>query len=127
MDKKTTGLIATIAAVLLCGCPGLFGLCFGATSVLAGLMPGSDIDVFGSSDPGAATTMGFVFLCLSVIFIAIPIVVGVVTLRKKPAEDGGEAPPAPAAEPAAPSTSETVVATKEPAEPKDDEPLPPAS
>jgi len=28
--------------------------------------------------------MGFVFLCLSVIFIAIPIVVGFFMLRKKP-------------------------------------------
>jgi len=125
MDKKTTGLIATIATALLCGCPGLIGLCFGATSVLAGMMPGADIDVFGSGDPAAATTMGFVFLCLSVIFIAIPVVVGVVTLRKKP-DDDAEVPPMPAA-PAAPSTSETVVATKAPAEPKDDGPLPPAS
>ena len=117
MDKKTTGLVATIATALLCGCPGLFGLCFGAVSVLAGLIPGSDIDFFGSSDPGAATTTGFVLLCLSVIFIAIPIVVGVVTLRKKPGDDA-ELPPVPAAEPAAPA---------EPAEPKDDEPLPPAT
>jgi len=100
MDKKTTGLIATIATALLCGCPGLFGLCFGSTSVIASFMPGAEIDVFGSSDPGSATTMGIVSLCLSVIFIAIPIVVGLTTLRKK-------------------STSE--------AAPFNNEPLPPAS
>ena len=47
MDKKTSGLIATIATALLCGCPGLIGLCFGITSVVAGLVPGADIDVFG--------------------------------------------------------------------------------
>lgn len=84
MDRKTKGIIATIAAVLLCGCPGLFMCFFGATSVLASKIPGADIDVMGSSDPAAATTMGIVFLCLSMIFIAIPIAVGFFTLRKKP-------------------------------------------
>ena len=101
MDKKNTGIIATVAAALLCGCPGLFGLCMGSTSLIASFIPGAEIDVFGSSDPAAASTMGVVSLCLSVIFIAIPIVVGVVTLRKKPEE-------------------EVVV-------PVSDEPLPPAS
>jgi Na+-transporting methylmalonyl-CoA/oxaloacetate decarboxylase gamma subunit len=134
MDKKTTGLIATIATAILCGCPGLFGLCFGATSVLASFMPDADIDVFGSNDPAAATTMGFVFLCLSIIFIAIPIVVGVVTLRKKPEEAASTA--APVSEPKPPaSPAETVVSqpkppappSKKPAKPEDDEPLPPAS
>jgi hypothetical protein len=105
MDKRTTGLIATIATAVLCGCPGLFGLCFGGISVLASMVPGAEIDVFGSSDPASATTMGLVSLCLSVIFIAIPIVVGFVTLRNKP-----EAPLAPV----------TV-------EPIDNDPLPPAS
>jgi hypothetical protein len=68
-------------------------------------------------------TVGFVLICLSLIFIAIPIVVGVVTLRVKPG-DGNEAPPAPAVEAAAP---EAPAAPKTPVEPKDDEPLPPAS
>ena len=113
MDKKNTGLIATIATALLCGCPGLFGLCMGSTSLMASFIPGADIDVFGSNDPAAATTMGFVFLCLSLIFIAIPIVVGIVTLRKKPGEAAAVA--VPASEP------------KPPAPPVDNEPLPPAS
>ena len=117
MDKKNTGLIATIATAVLCGCPGLFGLCMGATSLFASFVPGADIDVFGSNDPAAATTMGFVFLCLSVIFIAIPIVVGVVTLRKKPDDDA-----APAVIDAEPSLEPA-----KPSEPVDEEPLPPAS
>ncbi|MBI5951425.1 MAG: hypothetical protein HY865_07190 [Chloroflexi bacterium] len=97
MDKKSTGMIATIAAVVLCGCPGLIMCCLGATSVFASQVPGADIDVMGSSDPASAMTMGLVFLCLSFIFILIPIAVGFFTLRKKP---------------------ETIVS---------DEPLPPAS
>ncbi len=30
MDTKTKGIVATIAAVVLCGCPGLFMCLFGA-------------------------------------------------------------------------------------------------
>ena len=82
MNNRNTSLIATIAATVLCGCPGMFGLCFGLTSVFASFVPGAQIDVFGSNDPQAATTMGLVTLCLSVIFIAIPIIVWFVTRRK---------------------------------------------
>ncbi len=84
MDSKTKGIVATIAAVVLCGCPGLFMCFFGAMSVFVSMVPGADINVGGSSDPAAATAMGFVFLCLSLIFIVIPIAVGFFTLRKKP-------------------------------------------
>ncbi|MBM3144202.1 MAG: hypothetical protein FJ010_04365 [Chloroflexi bacterium] len=86
MDKKTKGIIATVAAVVLCGCPGLVGLCFGVLFAIAGFVPGSEIDVFGSSDPGAAITTGIVSICVSIIFIAIPIVVGFLMLRKKPGD-----------------------------------------
>lgn len=123
MDKKTTGLIATIATALLCGCPGLFGLCLGGTSLFASFVPGANIDVFGSNDPAAATTMGVVFLCLSVIFIAIPIVVGVVTLRN-PKE---EVPAVVNAEQTVKPTVEPSSEPKPPAPPVDDDPLPPAS
>ena len=84
MDKKTTGIIATVAAVVLCGCPGLFMCFFGATTLAASQVPGAEIDVMGSNDPASAMTMGIVFLCLSLIFILIPFAVGFFTLRKKP-------------------------------------------
>ncbi len=96
MKNKNTNLIATIVAVVLCGCPGLFGLCFGAVSLLASFAPGAEIDVFGSSDPRAATTMGLAALCLSIIFLAIPIIVWFVTRRKEAAtvSDNEPLPPA---------------------------------
>jgi hypothetical protein len=84
-NNKTVGIVATIATTLLCGCPGLFSVCFGAIMAFAGLVPGADIDIAGSSDPAAAIMTGVVTLCVGVIFVAIPIVVGFVTLRKKPA------------------------------------------
>jgi uncharacterized membrane protein len=86
MDKKTTGIIATVATALLCGCPGLFSMCFGFIAAVASQIPGSNIDVFGSSDPQSALIMGIGSLCLGVIFVIIPIVVGFFTLRKKTEE-----------------------------------------
>ncbi|MBN1452710.1 MAG: hypothetical protein JW963_16965 [Anaerolineales bacterium] len=77
MDKRTTGIIATIATAVLCGCPGIFICLFGAlTAAGQGTF----------NEESLSPTVGFVLLCLSLVFIAIPIVVGFVTLRKKPAE-----------------------------------------
>jgi hypothetical protein len=84
MDKKQVGIIATVVTALCCGCPGLFSMCFGAVGALASFVPGAKIDMFGSKDPKAALLYGVLSLCGGIIFLAIPIVVGVVTLRKKP-------------------------------------------
>ena len=83
-SKRNTALIATIAATVFCGLPGLC-LCFmGAMFAFVGGIPGADIDIAGSSDPQAAIGTGIGMLCVSLIFIAIPVVVGFVTMRKKP-------------------------------------------
>ncbi len=86
MDKKTGGIIATIVAVLLCGCPGLCLLLFGAIAA-TGLMPYTSEFPYSSDFSNVSSTvpsyLGFVGLCLALIFIAIPIVVGVLTLRNK--------------------------------------------
>jgi len=82
MDKKTTGIIATAATAVLCGCPGLGAICFGGSSTLAGIIPGSEIDIFGSSDPGTAVAVGLASLCVGVIGLVVPVVVGFATLRK---------------------------------------------
>ena len=86
MDKKTVGIIATAATALLCGCPGLFSLCFGAVMALVGVIPGAEIDRWGPNYPVASITTALVMLCLGIIFVAIPIVVGIVTLRPQPAQ-----------------------------------------
>jgi hypothetical protein len=83
MEKKTGGIVATIVAVLLCGCPGLCLCLFGAWAA-TGTLPYTT-DVGGYSGAGTVPSyLGFVGLCLALIFIAIPIVVGFLTLRKKP-------------------------------------------
>jgi hypothetical protein len=75
MDKKTTGIIATLASAVLCGCPGI-GLC------LFGALTAAGQGTF--NDESLSPTVGIVLLCVSLILIAIPIVVGFMTLRKKP-------------------------------------------
>lgn len=95
MDKKTTGILLTVVSVLLCGCPGLISFCGGAIMTLVGFVPGADIDIFGSSDPQSALITGIGGLCLGIILVAIPVVVGYLTLRKKPEDNFDEAiPPA---------------------------------
>lgn len=83
MDKRTTGIIATVAAVLLCGCPGLFSLCWGVLAAYVSFVPGSNIDIGGSNDPQSAFIAGLAALCVGVLFVAIPVVVGFLTLRRR--------------------------------------------
>ena len=85
MDKRQTGIIATVVTALLCGCPGLFSICWGGIAALVSFMPGADIDIGGSSDPTMALATGLGALCVGVIFVAIPVAVGFFMLRKKPA------------------------------------------
>ena len=92
MQNRNTGIIATIAAVVLCGCPGLFLCIFGAVTA-TGNMPFST-EVNGMGNSGTLPSMyWFVMLCLSLIFIIIPVAVGFITLRKKPEVTTEEVPP----------------------------------
>ncbi|GAB4464625.1 MAG: hypothetical protein Kow0070_26550 [Anaerolineales bacterium] len=73
--NRNTGIIATIAAVVLCGCPGLFLCLFGAITATGN-------GTF--NDQSLSPTVGVVLVCLSLILILIPVGVGFFTLRKKP-------------------------------------------
>jgi hypothetical protein len=84
MDRRTTGIIATVVTALLCGCPGLFSICWGAIAAVVRFVPGADINIGGSSDPTTALLTGVGALCVGVIFVAIPIAVGFIMLRNKP-------------------------------------------
>jgi hypothetical protein len=84
-NKKTTGIIATIVAVLLCGCPGLLALFMGATFAVVSQVPGAEIDLAGRTDPAAALNTGLGLLCLGGLFVLIPVVVAFLTLRRRPA------------------------------------------
>ena len=75
MNNKNTGIIATVAAVLLCGCPGLFLCLFGAVTA-------AGQGTF--NDASLSPAVGVGLICLALIFILIPVGVGFFTLRKKP-------------------------------------------
>ncbi len=87
MNNKNTGIIATVAAVLLCGCPGLFMCLFGAITATGN---GSFNDQ--SLGPG----VGIALVCFSFILILIPVGVGFFMLRKKPEAPANNEPLPPA-------------------------------
>ncbi len=90
MDKKTTGIIATVVSALLCGCPGLFLCLFGAASAL-----GAGTFELGQRSGGVPKGVGVVLLCLGLLLALIPVGVGFFTLRNKPQEINNEPlPPA---------------------------------
>ena len=74
MDKRNIGIIATIITVLLCGIPGLVSLCLAALFVIGG-------PVFEKNSSDLLLKLSL--LCLGLVSIAIPIVVGVLTLRNR--------------------------------------------
>jgi len=87
MDKRTTGIIATLAATLFCGLPGLIVFCI--TPIIAFFVPlqssGGGID--RNMGPAAAIFTGLGIMCLGLLLIAIPVIVGAVTLRTKTEEE----------------------------------------
>ncbi|RJP49346.1 MAG: hypothetical protein C4583_12765 [Anaerolineaceae bacterium] len=94
MDKKTVGIIATVLSALACGCAAIISCAWGVIGVT-----GTPINITSGGDQYVDTmspTVGYVLLCLSVLFVAVPVVVGFVTLRKKraPIVDNEPIPPA---------------------------------
>ncbi len=82
MDKRTLGIIATVVSALACGCAAIFACGWGVVAVT-----GAPIDVTANGQQSIETLppmVGYVLLCLSVLFVAVPFVVGFLTLRKKP-------------------------------------------
>jgi hypothetical protein len=81
MQNRTTAIILTVVAVLFCGCPGLAACVIGGL-VIAGV-PFTTTVNGASSSQTLPVSYGIGGLCGAVILILIPIVVGVLTLRKK--------------------------------------------
>jgi hypothetical protein len=81
--NRTVGIVLTIVTALCCGCLALFSCIFGG--MIAAGMP------FNQNINGAESVqtypqpVGFALLCVSLIFIIIPIAVAFFTFRNKPA------------------------------------------
>lgn len=94
MDKKTVGIILTVLSALACGCAAIFACAWGVLAVTE-----TPINITSGGDQYVDTlppTVGYVLLCLSALFVAVPFVVGFLTLRKKraPIVDNEPIPPA---------------------------------
>lgn len=76
MDQKKIGLLAIAITTILCGLPGLAGVCFASLGLLGSLTPDT-----GVSPDNLPFVIGIIIaiLGLSLIFIAIPIGAGVWT------------------------------------------------
>ena len=83
MDKRTTGIVATVASALLCGLPGLCICVFGAWAA-TGTMPYNTEFGTQTSEGVLPSSYGFIALCLAIILILIPVLVGFLTLRRRP-------------------------------------------
>ena len=75
--NKTGAIIGTIAAILLCGCPGL-SLCVVGIWAATGTTPD-----YWTGTGYFPSWVGFALLCVSLIFILIAVLVPVLTLRNK--------------------------------------------
>ncbi len=94
MNARSKGLLATIAAVILCGCPGLFLCIFGGLAA-AGAPVNTELNgVTNSTTIPPAYGVGM--LCIALIFILIPVAVGFFTLRTKPTPPSTNEPIPPA-------------------------------
>lgn len=95
MDRRTTAIVVTIAAMLLCGCPGLVSLLSGAMFALISFVPDAEIDIFGSSDPQAALNFGLGQLCLGILFVlfAAALIFYIWRRASAPAASGTMPPP----------------------------------
>ena len=94
-NNRNAGIIATIVTIVLCGLPGLAGLCFGLSFLFSGVTAGGDVIEMTQSEQTNLLVMGAASLCISVIFLLIPILVGFFTFRKKPAPVFNEPIPPP--------------------------------
>lgn len=89
--SKTGAIIGTLVAVVLCGCPGLFVCLFGVLTAF-GLGTGN-LDLGGYTSSGALPGWsGYVMMCIALIMILIPVVIGLMTLRDKKPKKGAVNP-----------------------------------
>lgn len=83
MQNRTAAIIITVVVALVCLCAAIFSCVWGILGVT-----GSPINYSGTGITSGSAPMpqglGFGLLCLAVIFIAVPIAVGFLTLRRKP-------------------------------------------
>jgi hypothetical protein len=79
--NRNTSIIITVVLALLCSCCSIFMCIMGF-----GGITGTGTYNLGGADQPMPAGAGYALLCLSIIFILVPIVAGFFLLRKKPEE-----------------------------------------
>ena len=77
--NKTTAIIVTIVTALLCGCPGLALGVLGVMAAMGSQMP--EVMAQNPGTPQEALLGSGIFICVSVLLILLPILVGFFSLR----------------------------------------------
>jgi len=101
--NRTTAIVLTVASAVLCGCPGILLCAFGAAGI-AGIPVTTTLgDQTNTAPMGTTTALGL--LCGAIILVLIPVVIGFLTLRQKPAPAVTSTPvPPPPAPPIPPAS-----------------------
>ena len=82
--NKTIAIVITVIVALCCLCAALFACIFGGM-IVAGQPINTPING-ETTQQVYPPTYGVALLCLSVLFVLVPVAVGFFTLRKKPAQ-----------------------------------------
>jgi hypothetical protein len=84
--NRTTAIVATIVTALACGIPSLILMCMGVMALLGTQMP--DVMAQNPSSTTEDVVLGAgIFLCVGVILLVIPILVGVFSFRLSKKEE----------------------------------------
>jgi len=74
MENRNIAIGLTIATILICGLPGLVSVCVSPLIVIGSAYP---------DQPALDWLIGISFLCGGLLFIAVPVFIGIFTLRRK--------------------------------------------
>ncbi len=83
--SRTTAIILTIAAAVLCGCPGLGLICFAALGGIGTQMPPPNYEPTASPQELALAIS--LLLCFGATLVLIPIIVGFFSFRLARADE----------------------------------------
>ena len=77
--NRTVAIELTVFTILFCGLPGIGSICLGAAAAMGSQMP----DVLAKSDATAQTAIlgGLMYICVGLIGLIIPFVVGFLSFR----------------------------------------------
>jgi hypothetical protein len=84
MMSRTVAIVITAVTTLFCGCSGLILSVWGVIFGIGGLSGSGEVEINGVTsalDPTSALATGGGAICVGIILIIIPIVVGFITLR----------------------------------------------